>query len=502
MFNMFKRSKKIENKVVKKPQKSRRFVGAVNSPMTKFNSSFLKINGELKSDYIALTLRARDLAKNNETVASYLNLMLRSVLGNTGFILNSSCYNDDGSSDAIANTTLQNHWKEYTKSYKKYVSADHQMNGLQLDSLILRTLLTDGQVFIRKVKDSTSPYGIRFEVLDSLQIDPLYNSEYIYGGQRIVMGIKVDAHYKPLSYFIRKNSSADYYLQGEREEVKASEIIHIYKKNFAQQVRGYTPLAPVLIDLNLLQQYKTAECSAALLNSLWMGVWTRQSGSADAYADFDENDVDENGDVAVELEQGGVIRYAPDGYSLSQISSNHPSSNFSNFFKGMLKSISGCLSMSYNKISSDYEAVNFSSLRAASIEDEVTVKEIQQFIIDNWKQLQYAEWLKYLLISDLTNLPYSKLNKFMSHDFRGRNFVYVQPTKELQAVQMRLQMGLSNPIDEIHNMGKNPETILAGWVKWQQMLKARGLKIASTMQMLENEVDHSPEDKTDETIEE
>jgi hypothetical protein len=35
------------------------------------------------------------------------------------------------------------------------------------------------------------------------------------------MGVKVDQHGKPLSYFIRKNRSLDYYLQGEREEIKA-----------------------------------------------------------------------------------------------------------------------------------------------------------------------------------------------------------------------------------------------------------------------------------------
>lgn len=88
------------------------------------------------------------------------------------------------------------------------------MNGLDFDRHILFNFLVDGEVFIRKVKDSTSPYGIRFEVIDSLQIDPLFNSENSATGEKIVMGIKVDSHYKPLSYFYRKNSSADYYLSG------------------------------------------------------------------------------------------------------------------------------------------------------------------------------------------------------------------------------------------------------------------------------------------------
>jgi capsid protein len=85
------------------------------------------------------------------------------------------------------------------------------------------------------------------------------------------------------------------------------------------------------------------------------------------------------------------------------------------FCKAILKGVAGALGMSYNKISSDYESTSYSSLRQSNIEDEVAIKELQQFFIDNWKNIQFAEWLKYLLISDLTNLPYSKLDKFISH---------------------------------------------------------------------------------------
>jgi len=100
-------------------------------------------------------------------------------------------------------------------------------------------------------------------------------------GDKIVMGIKVDEHYKPLSYFIRKNKSADYYLQGETEEIPADEIIHIYRKQFAGQVRGYTPLAPVIISLAGLEQYRKAEIEAALLSACYMGIWEKNGQSAD-----------------------------------------------------------------------------------------------------------------------------------------------------------------------------------------------------------------------------
>ena len=266
--------------------------------------------------------------------------------------MNATVYNEDGTSDIGANSAIENHWYEYTHSHEKLVSADGQMNGLDFDRQVLFCYLVDGEVFIRKVKDPQSKYGIRFEVLDSLQIDTLYNVES-KGGFRVCMGIKIDDHYRPVSYFLRKDTSADYYTAGERIEVPASEIIHVYKKLFPLQVRGYTPLAPVILTLNSLEQYKSAEINASILNSAFMGIWTKQSAGGDAYGDFDREDVDESGDVAIELESN-VFRYAPEGYTLQQINNNHPTDHLGVFLKSLLKGVAGALGMSFNKISSDY----------------------------------------------------------------------------------------------------------------------------------------------------
>lgn len=496
MFNFFR--KKQENKPVKK-RFNRSFIGARNTLSNNFNMSYTKINAELRQDLIALTLRARSLVKNNQTVNSYINLMLRSVLGNTGFVLNCTAYNADGTSDKIANEIIQEHWLQYTKSCKNYVSADQQSNGLDLDRQVLFNYLVDGQVYLKKIKDQNSKYGIRFQIIDSLDVDILYNVDNLGDNYRICTGIKVDQHCKPISYFIRKNKSLDWYEVGERVEVPASEIIHIYNKQFANQVRGYTPFAPVLLSLNSLDEYKRAEIQSSLINACWLGIWEQQNSSADAFSDYDEEQIDQKGDIAVQLENG-VIRYAPNGYKLNQVASNHPNGNISTFFKAMLKGIAGALGMSYNKISSDYESTSYSSLRQSNMEDEVTVKTLQQFLIDHWKEHQYAEFLKYLLLSDLTNLPYSRIQKFMAHTFQGRNFEYLDPAKEMQAIQLRLSLGLSSPIQEIHNLGKDPYDVLDSWAKWNQMLKDRGLKIANSMEMIqtpETELDEAPEEKTD-----
>ena len=490
-MGIFSRKKEVKQEAPaqeNKRRKTRRFTGAMCTVNNRFNVSHAKINQDLKNDGKQLIQRARQLAKNNETVASYLNLMLRSVLGNTGFRLNVTAYNDDGLSDRIANQTIQDFWYEYTRSYKKFVSADEQLNDIDFDRQVIFNFLVDGEVFIRKIKDPKSKFGIRWQIIDALEVDYFYNVMPLQAGKpRIAMGIEVNDKYKPLAYYIRKDNNSDYYTAGPRVRVPADEIIHIYKHLFPCQVRGFTALAPILLNLNSVQTYKTAQINASILNAAYMGVWTKVNPSAqDAYNDTDEDDISPEGDIATVVEEN-VFRFAPQGYDLKSISSNHPNNNIGTFFKSLLKSISGALGLSYNKLASDYESTSYSSLRQANIEDAVTVKELQQFIIDNWKDIQFAEWLKYLLLSDLTNLPYSKIEKFMSHDFQGRNFEYLDPAKEMQAIQLRLALGLSSPIEEIHQLGKDPVDVLNSWQKWQEMLKDRGLKLSDTMKLLQDD---------------
>ncbi|MBO7257640.1 MAG: phage portal protein [Alphaproteobacteria bacterium] len=158
MFNFFRKMNDYGDKKPepKKPEQkapvkneipyfhNRRFAGATFNPNNRFNISWNKINADLRNDGIQLILRCRDLAKNNEMVASYLNWVIRSVLGDQGFRLNCVSYNSDGTSNLKANQQIEDAWYEFAKSYKKFVSADEQLNDIEMDTQILWNYLIDG----------------------------------------------------------------------------------------------------------------------------------------------------------------------------------------------------------------------------------------------------------------------------------------------------------------------------------------------------------------------
>jgi hypothetical protein len=58
-----------------------------------------------------------------------------------------------------------------------------------LDILILRTLIIDGEVFIRVDKNAKNEYGISFEIIDSLTVDTMKNQLATPTQNAIVMGV-------------------------------------------------------------------------------------------------------------------------------------------------------------------------------------------------------------------------------------------------------------------------------------------------------------------------
>lgn len=455
-------------------KRQRKFSAARNDRLIDWSLGWVRINGQLKQDYRLMVERARDLAQNNEFVTGYLENIERNVIGADGFRLQSLARNPDGSFDRETAREVCSLWKEYQAEEFSYVSADGSQGGREFDALVIRTMLTDGEAFIRRVIDPSSPFGVRYQVLDSLDIDYLYNEELGDGG-RIVMGVKITATGLPVSYFVRE-SNGDYYQTGERFEIPASEIIHLYRKRFPGQVRGITGLAATVLNIAQLDEYKEAEIVAAKLQAANCAVY-EHTGSEDGI--LDDEDGDENGNIMREMSPG-QIGVAPRGYSLKQVTPNHPNSNFAGFTKSVLRGISCSLGLSYNKAAGDYENINYSSSKAATLEDHTTYETLQKFMIGKWKSRQYADFLRYSALSGLLKVDFRRLPGLLCHRFYGKRAQWLDPQKELAGKKLEYELMRTDPITELEAAGRDPEETLDNWKRFGEMCAARGLSFEVT----------------------
>lgn len=170
LLNIFKR----DNKDAKPPMKhidKRSFVGARNTRLTNWiYSSLEKINSDTNQSQIVLISRARELAKSNAVVRAWLETMEKNILGEQGFILQSQV-KANGALDSEFNNELEWKWFDWNDTLNDWLTIGASLGGIELDKLILRTLLIDGEVFIRVRKTQASPFGVKFELIDSMSID-------------------------------------------------------------------------------------------------------------------------------------------------------------------------------------------------------------------------------------------------------------------------------------------------------------------------------------------
>ena len=157
-----------------------------------------------------------------------------------GFKLQSLIKDTKGNVDILANKELEYAWWEYGRACNGFITRDGGMGALDFDALILRTLIIDGEAFIRIYKNAKNPYGITFELLDGLQIDLTKNQKRTAGQNAIIMGIEVDDAFRPVRYWFREGDE-DNYQVGQYKQIPADEVIHLYRKEFPNQTRRFWP---------------------------------------------------------------------------------------------------------------------------------------------------------------------------------------------------------------------------------------------------------------------
>lgn len=444
----------------------RMFDAANNSRLVDWALSYSTINRSLKLDYITMTLRARDLAVNNEYISGYLANLNRNVIGPDGFTLQSKA------ADLKLRPEIEALWREYNSRVGGFVTMDEHQSGRDFDTLVLRTLIVDGEVFIHRVFDPASKFGYRYEVLDSLCIDPLYNVPEISDGGSVVMGVRLDRRGREVSFYLRQTKD-DYYLSGPREEVPAADLLHIYHKNFPDQARGYSAFAPIILNLNQMDAYKEAEIVHARIQACTMAVWERNGQPT---GDDLLDKADDKGEFVREMKPG-IFPIAPEGYTAKFLQQSSPSNQFGVFWKNMLRSISNALGISYNKAAGDYESVNYSSLREATLEDRSSFEEMQRFIIENWKDFQFNDFIRGLALNEF--IPLSAQSDCLRHRFFGRRFPWVDPVKEISAMEKEFDLKLTNPISELEQRGLDPDEEIERWKEWNAKINAAGLSFMS-----------------------
>ena len=421
MFNFLKSKKK---------PKIRKFEAAetnryLNNWIATTESSDKAIeNGKLST----IRNKARELVQNNEFARRYIQLLINNVLGENGIGLEMNVRDDNGQADEQANNLIERHWKKFSKA----PTTDGALSMIDLQSQALSSTARDGEIFYQKVLN----YGPNNFALFPIEADHLKDDHNLDrpGKGGIRLSVEKDKWGKVTAYHISENHPGDD-AYGRIKIVPSKEIIHVYKNDRARDTRGVSWFAPSIITLKHLKEYFKSELVASRIASGKAGFFVRSNNEGEGFSGDREN---ENGQMIMDI-QPGSFSTLPQGVSLQTYDPQNPHSNFDNFTKTLLRKCAAGLGVSYNSLTVDLESVNYSSMRAGTLEEREFYKVVQKWMIEHFLQPVFESWLMHKLqrgdfeFQNGNRLPVAKFEKFNSPRWVTRRWPWVDPSKDIKA---------------------------------------------------------------------
>lgn len=458
-----------QNREQKSKTNTRSFTAAQHSNLThSWVKQPVSLDQELWGSLNTLRARAREQAHNNPYVIKFLNLCKANIIGSRGIQLQNRATLPSGELDQVTNDAIEKAFLAWGQNGNCEVTG--RLSWLDVQRLLIETIARDGEVLIRIVQGYDNAFGFAIQLIDVDYLDTDLNGT-LPSGNTVRLGVEVDIWQRTVAYHLKRPQAWSLYAQvgPEQERIPAQEIIHVYNPTRAHQVRGIPWLHAVLLQLQMMGGYVEAELVAARLAASKMGFFERNS-SGEGYSGDGVDD-----ESIISHAEPGTLEQLPQGVSFKAWDINHPAGNFDPFIKACLRGIASGLGVSYNSLANDLTSVNYSSIRAGVLEEREHWQVLQTWFSEQCCTPIFNAWLKAALLTQ--QLPYkaSEYNKLAKAHWQGRRWPWVDPLKDLKAIELELQLGLTSLDEVIRRLGRDPRQVFQNLVKTREELKKLGL---------------------------
>ena len=456
----------------------RNYTGASSSRLfANFLGSSTSADKEIRPALRKMRDRVRQLTRNEPIATKALQIYRTQVVGDKGLRLQvrarnlPTSTNPKGALDISGNDIVETLWKEFCQKGICEVSQRHSFIDCQ--QLVIEGLIRDGEVLVKHVRNADNKFGYSLQFLEPDYLDEEYNTT-LKNGNRIVMGVELNTMNRPIAYHLFDGAHPydDIGKTAGRVRVPASDLLHIYRPDRAQQTRGVSAFHSVMDKIHMLNGYAEAELVASRLSASKPLVLETQDGTGYAGDSFEE-------EAPVMLAEAGSIMQIPNGMSLKSVDTDHPNSGYGEFHKSILRSIATGLGVDYVTLSSNLESVSYSSIRSGTIESRDNYRMHQQFLIDHFALPVFREWLNLGMTAGAIPFPMERYNKFANNAlFRPRGYQWVDPQREVQANINALQNGFITFTDVAQAVsGRDVEEVFSTLQSDLEMAERFGLKI-------------------------
>lgn len=427
------------------------------------------INSTNSVDVMALRREARTFEKENPIICQYLNCYVNGVIGSQGFNLSVKTFKKAGNVfekdtteefilDENNNRLVEKNFWDFGK--KGSFETSGRLSIDEVSKLAVRELKRDGEFFAIQHfgGKELNKYGYQLQLVNLDRFDTFLNIK-LNNGNVVMQNVEFDPRGKIIAYYISKNIDNFNLKLEDKKKVSINDYMRIEKENAihlfvsieSEQIRGRSPLSSVFATLRQVEGMIEADLIHATTTAGRVGyIETTEEGvTAETIASSmyktSEFKLDENGNqVQVDSDNynyeidntPGTIQILPPNSKFVESSPNYQS-GFETYVKEINKRVSSGLNLSYERLSNDRANSSYSSSRHGSLDDYDNFKVLQNFIVENFLNVIFENFLKQSLLNKsfkLENNQVMSIDKYeefkSNYQFRGRGFIQIDPKKD------------------------------------------------------------------------
>lgn len=320
---------------------------------------------------------------------------------------------------------------------------DKAFNNRRFDPSGLQTLIA----LQRSIARSWIVYGEALALLPTIEgqvcvqmlhPDQLERSknEDLGNGRRIIAGIELDQYDRIIAYWILPQSPEDPFgVYQPSERFAASDVLHIFEREFPGQMRGISPLVSVLPILNTASIAVDAGLKKLQVAALFTAFLTTPDGS-DIF----------DGDTKPSMEPGATVRLNP-GESIN-LADGGDAGDLPSFLKILYRQVAAAIGCTYEDLIGDLEGVNYSSFRGGALTARRKSDARRSLlIIDGFMNPLYRRW-------QAVEMLRGGKAEFAEPEWIEPSWPQIDPLKEADADVTLLNAGIKSRKEIIESRGR------------------------------------------------
>jgi lambda family phage portal protein len=424
-------------------------------------------DAELRVSLRVLRDRAHQLVRDNPYARQAKRTTQINVVGPRGIQMQGQIMKaGDSEKDLRRNRILEDGWRRWCRPDTCDVAGRLSFHGFEM--MIAGALPESGEALVRIVRQ---PMGqgrapIALELIEGHQLDEDKSGPSDRAGHEWRLGVEINEWGRPTRYAILTRHPGDVELglnrrglQGKHVLVDAADMIHVYMPERVGQSRGVPWLASVVTTIHNLAEYEKAHWTRKRVQAASLGWIRTPEGEL-------IGDEVENGQRLLNTEPGSW-NYLDPGQEPVAPDFGPDDQQYDNVVRNLTRRFAAGFGCSYETLSRDFSQTNYSSSRLSILEDRDHWRVVQSVLIQKFHQRVFEEWLRAAaLAGDLPSPAFDdywrRPERYNSPRWQARSWSWVDPQKELKAVEMARQLLLQSHSEQIaEHSGEQFELVMA-----------------------------------------